>query len=146
MRDSLPETKARVAGFKSRARALGRDMDVYTVGVVTCRPTVAEARAYHQHAVVEMADWSAVDGILAKKNISPATVGEAEHKRQRAHYANGMGGYPLVGDPDKVAAELKDLADAGLGGIAVSFVNYLDELPYFVAEVLPRLARLGLRG
>jgi hypothetical protein len=27
----------------------------------------------------------------------------------------------------------------------VSFVNYLDELPYFCAEVLPRLARLGLR-
>jgi hypothetical protein len=24
-------------------------------------------------------------------------------------------------------------------------VNYLDELPYFCAEVLPRLARLGLR-
>jgi hypothetical protein len=27
----------------------------------------------------------------------------------------------------------------------VSFVNYLDELPYFCAEVLPRLERLGLR-
>jgi FMNH2-dependent dimethyl sulfone monooxygenase len=34
---------------------------------------------------------------------------------------------------------------AGLTGIAVSFVNYLDELPYFCAEVLPRMARLGLR-
>jgi hypothetical protein len=31
-------------------------------------------------------------------------------------------------------------------GIALSFVNYLDELPYFCAEVLPRLARLGLRA
>ena len=37
------------------------------------------------------------------------------------------------------------LAAAGLTGIAVSFVNYLDELPYFCAEVLPRLARSGLR-
>jgi len=27
----------------------------------------------------------------------------------------------------------------------VSFVNYFDELPYFCAEVLPRLARSGLR-
>ena len=33
----------------------------------------------------------------------------------------------------------------GLTGIAVSFVNYLDELPYFCAEVLPRLARSELR-
>jgi FMNH2-dependent dimethyl sulfone monooxygenase len=30
-------------------------------------------------------------------------------------------------------------------GIAVSFVNYLDDLPYFCDEVLPRLARMGLR-
>jgi len=40
---------------------------------------------------------------------------------------------------------LAQLAAAGLTGIAVSFVNYLDELPYFCAEVLPRLARSGLR-
>ena len=40
---------------------------------------------------------------------------------------------------------MAQLADAGLTGIAVSFVNYLDELPYFCAEVLPRLARLGVR-
>jgi dimethylsulfone monooxygenase len=33
----------------------------------------------------------------------------------------------------------------GLRGIAVSFVNYLDELPYFCAEVLPRLEQAGLR-
>jgi FMNH2-dependent dimethyl sulfone monooxygenase len=31
-------------------------------------------------------------------------------------------------------------------GIALSFVNYLDELPYFCAEVLPRLVRLGARS
>jgi hypothetical protein len=56
-----------------------------------------------------------------------------------------MGGLPLVGDPDSVTRQLAELAAAGLTGIAVSFVNYLDELPYFCAEVLPRLARLGLR-
>jgi len=56
-----------------------------------------------------------------------------------------MGGLPLVGDPDTVARQMAQLTAAGLNGIAVSFVNYLDELPYFCAEVLPRLARLGLR-
>jgi hypothetical protein len=40
---------------------------------------------------------------------------------------------------------LAQLATVGLTGIAVSFVNYLDELPYFCAEVLPRLAHSGLR-
>jgi hypothetical protein len=32
-------------------------------------------------------------------------------------------------------------AAAGLTGIAVSVASYLDELPYFCAEVLPRLAQ-----
>ena len=48
--------------------------------------------------------------------------------------------------PTRWRADLARLAAAGLTGIAVSFVNYLDELPYFCAEVLPRLARAGLRG
>ena len=68
-----------------------------------------------------------------------------QFQKLRQQQANGMGGLPLVGDPDRVAQQLAQLADAGLRGIGISFVNYLDELPYFCAEVLPRLARLGLR-
>ena len=56
-----------------------------------------------------------------------------------------MGGLPIVGDPDYVATQLSILSQAGLTGIGVSFVNYIDELPYFCDEVLPRLERQGLR-
>ena len=87
----------------------------------------------------------AVDNILAMKNVTPQTHGVDEFRRLREHQANGMGGLPLVGDPDMVANGLRQLAEAGLTGIAVSFVNYLDELPYFCDEVLPRLVRAGLR-
>ena len=68
-----------------------------------------------------------------------------QFQRIRNHQANGMGGLPLVGDPDSVARDMTRLAALGLKGIAVSLVNYLDELPYFCAEVLPRLEWLGLR-
>jgi alkanesulfonate monooxygenase SsuD/methylene tetrahydromethanopterin reductase-like flavin-dependent oxidoreductase (luciferase family) len=57
-----------------------------------------------------------------------------------------MGGLPIVGDPDHVAAQLADLSKAGLTGIAISLVNYIDELPYFVDEVCGRLERMGLRA
>ena len=76
----------------------------------------------------------------------------AEHAPEdyaaKRHYfaANAVGGYPFVGTPDRVADELATISRAGLRGIAVSFVNYLAELPYFCAEVLPRLARMGLRA
>ena len=68
-----------------------------------------------------------------------------EFAQQRANYAHGNSGVPIVGDPDHIARQLIELSRAGLSGIAVSLVNYADELPYFRAEVLPRLERAGLR-
>jgi dimethylsulfone monooxygenase len=130
---------------KAEARTHGREIDVYTVGVVTCKPTQHEADDYYRHCIVDAADWSAVDAILAKRKISAATVGDEAFKRQRVNQANGMGGLPIVGDPDRVANTLIGLSKAGLRGIGISFVNYADELPYFCAEVLPRLVRAGVR-
>ena len=37
------------------------------------------------------------------------------------------------------------IASERLTGVAVSLVNYVDELPFFCEEVLPRLQRAGLR-
>jgi dimethylsulfone monooxygenase len=142
---TLDQTAAHVRNVRALAQRQGREIDIYTVGVVTCRSSTHEAEAYWRHCIVENADWGAVDNILAMRGITPETHG-VEFQRLRNHQANGMGGLPIVGDPDMVARQLEALAAAGLTGIAVSFVNYLDELPYFSAEVLPRLARLGLRG
>ena len=142
---SFEETARHVRSVRALARQSGRDLDVYTVGVVTCRPTAREAQDYYRHAVVDNADWAAVDNILAMKNITPQTHSPEELQLIRNHQANGMGGLPLVGDPDVVARDMAQLVALGLKGIAVSFVNYLDELPFFCAEVLPRLARSGLR-
>ena len=142
---SFEETAHHISNLRAQARQAGREIDVYTVGVVTCRSTSREAQHYYRHAVVDNADWAAVDNILAMKNIMPQMYAPEEFQRIRDHQANGMGGLPLVGDPDSVARDIARLAALGLKGIAISFVNYLDELPYFCAEVLPRLARAGLR-
>jgi len=56
-----------------------------------------------------------------------------------------VGPYCVIGDPDAVVGEFSRLRLAGLDGLAINFVDYLTELPYFAAEVLPRLERLGLR-
>jgi dimethylsulfone monooxygenase len=144
-RTSLEDTAQKVRTAKDAARAQGREIGCYTVGVVTCKPTQKEAEDYFHHCIVEHADWSAVDGILALKNISPQTVPMQEYLLKRSQYAQGMGGLPIVGDPDQVAAALADLTKAGLTGIAISLVNYIDELPYFCDEVIGRLQRMGLR-
>jgi alkanesulfonate monooxygenase SsuD/methylene tetrahydromethanopterin reductase-like flavin-dependent oxidoreductase (luciferase family) len=144
-RVSVAETAERVARVKELARQHGREVSVYTVGVITCRPTMREAEDYHRRCVVDEADWSAVDRLLAMRNITPATVSPEEFARQRSQFAHGNSGLPIIGDPDHVARELIALSEAGLTGIAVSLVNYADELPYLCDEVLPRLKRAGLR-
>src|SRR5215218_3994941 len=90
-RTSMDETAKRVQAAKDEAKTHGRELDVYGVGVVTCRPTQKEAEEYYHYATIENGDWSAVDGILGKKKISVATVGEEEFQKQRHHYAHGMG-------------------------------------------------------
>jgi alkanesulfonate monooxygenase SsuD/methylene tetrahydromethanopterin reductase-like flavin-dependent oxidoreductase (luciferase family) len=142
---SLDEQSEAVRKAKMEARSHSRELDVYTVGVITCRRSQKEAEDYYNYSISTEADWTSVDEILAAKHILADRMPLEQFQKMRQQQANGMGGLPLVGDPDRVAAQLAQLADAGLRGIGISFVNYLDELPYFCAEVLPRLARLGLR-
>ena len=86
-----------------------------------------------------MADWGSVDRMMEIKNITPQTLGEKAFKKKREYFASrAIGGYPFVGTPDRVAEELADLSRAGIRGIAFSMINYLDELPLFRDEVLPR--------
>ena len=143
---SLDAAIAKVDEIKRQARANGREIEVYTVGQVVCRPTQQEAEDYYRHAVIDNADWGAIDGMLALKDITPYAMPMAEYEKKRHYFAaNAIGGYPYVGTPDRVAEELANISRAGMRGIAVSFVNYLNEVPYFCDEVLPRLARLGVR-
>ena len=144
-RTSLGDTQQKVRAAQAAAREQGREIGCYTVGVVTCRPTKKEAEGYFHHCIVEQADWKAVGLILGLKNISPETVGMEEYLLKRSQYAQGMGGLPIIGDPDLVASQIADLSKAGLTGIALSLLNYADELPYFCDEVIGRLERMGIR-
>ena len=145
-RHSIEANAKKVEEIKSAARAIGREIDVYTVGQVVCRPTQKEAEDYYRHAQIDNADWGAIEKMMALKNITRQTVTAEVFAQQQQYFAGkAIGGYPFVGTPDRVAEELANISRAGMRGIAVSFVNYLNETPYFCDEVLPRLARLGIR-
>jgi dimethylsulfone monooxygenase len=146
-RKSLSGNAAKVAEIKGAAHKIGRDIEIFTVGQVICRPTQNEADEYYQHVNIENADWGAIDGMLANKSITPQTIGADEYYAKRRYFAaNAVGGYPFVGTPDHIADELAAISQAGVRGIGLSFVNFLDEVPYFIDEVLPRLERAGVRA
>jgi FMNH2-dependent dimethyl sulfone monooxygenase len=60
------------------------------------------------------------DGVL---NITQSHSPEEYAARRHYFSANVIGGYPLVGTPDCVADELATVSEAGMRGIAVSFIN-----------------------
>jgi len=145
-RASLDGAAKRVQEVKAEARSFGKEIEVYTIGQVICRPTQQQAEDYHHHANVENADWGAIERMLALRGITPQNTLADDYAAKRKFFAShSIGGYPFVGTPDRIAEELAAISRSGVRGIALSFVNYLDELPYFRDEVLPRLARLGVR-
>ncbi len=141
---SLEEASKVVLAAKADALALGRAVQVFTVGVIVCRPTRREAEEFYRYVADEMADWSAVNNILAMRGLDKRPAEEVE--RFRRQYVNGNGGLPFIGSADDVAGYLAQVSAAGFDGCGLSFVNYADEFPYFRDEVLPRLERLGLRA
>jgi len=143
---TLEDIAQDVTDTTAAAEAVGRDVGVYANGYVVCRPTQKEADDYHHYYAQENGDWEAVEHLMELSLASSGSMSREHYEKFRVRYAGGHGGYGLIGDPDRVADELAKVAHAGVEGICFSFVNYVDELPYFISEVLPRLERMGLRS
>jgi alkanesulfonate monooxygenase SsuD/methylene tetrahydromethanopterin reductase-like flavin-dependent oxidoreductase (luciferase family) len=149
---TTPEaSRERIAETKRLARERGRDIQVWTPVGVVCRASQKEADEYIQY-VIAHADWGAL-GYLADRHASDArTRTDLEGMRRRSGQESierlvlARGAYCAIGDPDAVVRELSRLHAAGFDGLALNFVDYLAELPYVAAEILPRLERLGLRA
>lgn len=143
---SLEAGRTDIARVRGDARAMGRDVGVFTNAYVVCRPTVKEAEEYHHYYAVENADHGAVETIMVGRGIvdNPNLSDEVKAAMWK-RTAGGNGAYPIIGDPDRVVAQMKELSDIGVSGIAMGLVNYLDDFPYIRDEVLPRLEKAGLR-
>ncbi len=146
----VPEdTAPRMHETKRLGRAQGHEMQVWLPVSILCRPSQKEVDEYLDHCIAN-GDWAAVDHVI---DILTGTKGtrsiSAETFRQKVkgeRRVPGYGvGYVINGTPDYVAKELIRLHAAGFDGAAIDFVNYLDELPYFVQEVIPRLERMSIR-
>ena len=109
------------------------------------RPNRKEAHEYHEHYTMKMGDYAAVDHLMELQGLHAQYFPPEAFKLFRQRFLGGHGVYPLIGDADDVAAELAKISAAGFIGTTITFVNYLDEFPYFRDEVLPRLERMGLR-
>ena len=141
----LDEGGRHVAHILSRAHACGRQIGVYTVCHVVCRETQAEAEDYYDRYANRLADHDAVDAHMAGKKEFSNSHGSEAYARYRQRFAGGAGSYPLIGAPERIVDELRAITNEGYSGAALSFVNYVDELPFFCDRVLPLMKQAGLR-
>jgi FMNH2-dependent dimethyl sulfone monooxygenase len=134
-----------VASLKAAAREIDRLVDVYTSAYIVCRPTRKEAEEYSDRFSRELADWPATDNVMRMLGMDCQSFSPEHFAMFRSRFAGGHGNYPIVGDPDSVAEEIRRVRDAGVRGLTISFVDFAQEFPYFRDEVLPRLVAMGVR-
>ena len=127
-------------------RRHNRDVGVFTVSHVVCRPTKKEALDYVQYYAEENADWGAVDNLMSLQMKHAKSFTDEMLRTYRSRFAAGHGSIPLYGTPDDIANEIARYHEAGFSGMTVAFVDYIKELDYFAQEVLPRLERMGIRA
>jgi alkanesulfonate monooxygenase SsuD/methylene tetrahydromethanopterin reductase-like flavin-dependent oxidoreductase (luciferase family) len=137
--------RAQVADMRARADAAGRAVGVLTTCHVVCRPTQAEAEDAYERYAVTLADHDAVDNHMAGKQKNSGSHDAEAYRLHRQRFAGGAGTFPLVGTPRHIAGQMARMAGAGFAGTALGFLDFLAELPPFLAGVLPLLREAGLR-
>ena len=141
----LDAAHAIVRDMKAQAAAIARIVQIIGITAVVCRPTLREAQEFDAWYSEQCADWACVDHNLELVGLYGGHLPAELLQIYRRRFAQGFGGYPIVGDPDHVAREYARMHTAGVDACTVTFFNYLEEFPYFCDEVLPRLERLGVR-
>ncbi len=152
----LEQTAGIVGTVKDDAAALGRETDVYIQTQIICKPTRREAEEFYHYFAEEHADRDALEyfrrqrGVAPSRGTKPGELPYAKPNRftmgtNKAYAGLFPGITPLLGSPDDVVGHMQQLNAKGVSGSALVFLNYLDEMPYFVQEVLPRMEKAGLR-
>src|SRR5262249_46547079 len=142
---SIDNATRHVGSIREEAASRQRNIRVITPLHVICRASAAEAQAYYHHYAVEHADDGAVTNYIAENARSGKPALAAAMRMQKKRIAGGFGSFGIVGSPGDIAEQIIELKRAGLHGISISFVNFRDELPYFLETVMPLLENAGLR-
>jgi alkanesulfonate monooxygenase SsuD/methylene tetrahydromethanopterin reductase-like flavin-dependent oxidoreductase (luciferase family) len=142
--DTLENIRSYTDKVRGTARDdYGREIDVMTYGLVVCRDTEREARAAFQQ-VVDEGDMGAAGNVI-KIALSGASQSFDHAREMSERFIAGWGGYPLVGTPEQVVEGMKQLNEAGMGGMIMGLIDPDAELPMFRERILPLMVQAGIR-
>jgi dimethylsulfone monooxygenase len=134
--------------IKEAAAALGKNVSVWGAAHILCTPTLQEAHKLMDHYIDERGDFVAAqnyaNSIFGADAQSLDTYKKDPSILKRLITAGGH--FPIVGTPEMVVEELKQFSDAGIDGIALSWLNYEEGIAQYEAELLPLMRSAGLRS
>jgi FMNH2-dependent dimethyl sulfone monooxygenase len=134
---ALPQ---RIAYIKSQAQQKGRDIKVLVNPHIICRPTEREAWAWYQRIRDER------DETALTHFFNEFMDGDQASWRQHSALDWAVGGnLHLVGTPEQIVEWLRRLRQAGVDGVQINFFDFVPDLEYFAAAVLPLMVQAGLR-
>jgi len=145
--DDAASWRTQISAYKDMAREqFGRTVQVWTYAPCIQRATQAEAEAYLHHYAVTMEDTASVDAWSAGLAAQTSIVTTPEQTIAfRKRFAAGAGGTILVGTASRIANQLEALAEAGLDGVLLTWVDFIDGIGRFTDGILPLLEQRGLR-
>jgi alkanesulfonate monooxygenase SsuD/methylene tetrahydromethanopterin reductase-like flavin-dependent oxidoreductase (luciferase family) len=144
--DSEAAWADQIGRYKALARdEFGKEIQIWTNAPTIMRDTDAEAQALYRHYSEEMPDRIAIEGFvstIARENKVGEDSDQMRFLRKNAVLGSG---FPMIGAPATITEQLAALSRAGLDGVIMSFVDYIDGLHRFTRDVQPQLCAAGLR-
>jgi alkanesulfonate monooxygenase SsuD/methylene tetrahydromethanopterin reductase-like flavin-dependent oxidoreductase (luciferase family) len=136
-----------IAEIKQLARDHGREIRVFGRGHIVCRDTEKEAQDYFDYVHRQKGDYAGAANVTGiSKQHSQSTDWSIEERKILEGMIAGFWGIPMVGTPEQVAQQIIDLHEAGVDGVAISFVDYFDGLHWMESRILPLLVEAGVRA
>ncbi|MBO2463974.1 LLM class flavin-dependent oxidoreductase [Actinomadura violacea] len=121
-----------------------RKLMVFAGAHIVCADTEDAARREYDRMVNEVGDRDAAANAI-RLLIPNSGSADFDADGMAASAIAGFFALPLVGTPDSVVAQMAELADAGLDGLALSWLDYRTGIDRYARELRPRLVEAGLR-
>lgn len=136
-----------IGRYKALARdEFGKEIQVWTNVPVILRDSDEEAQALYRHYSEDVPDTAAIDGWVSTMARENKVAEDSPQMRFLRNNALLGSGFPMIGSPETVTQRLLALSRAGLDGMIISFVDYIDGLHRFNRDVLPKLVAAGVRS
>lgn len=136
---------SQIKRLKTMAAENGRRSQCWIHAYVVCRESEAEAHRYLNQYVKERGDWETAARMVSMFGLESGTLDTEVLEEFKFHFIAGHGGYPMVGTPEQIVAQMERLSTMGVDGLLLSWVDYLGECRQWIDEVMPLMESAGLR-